>query len=363
MLTGFQGEANINGVKPFADPNDFSTIQQPFFDRVERVIMQADSLGLLLAIAPLWAGCCGEGFGGKGAVGPTSFISTNGPVKAKEFGEYIARRFSKYNNIIWIMGGDIDPFEDKESIESMANAIKAVAPHQLITYHASSSHSSTDVWDNPAWLDISLTYTYFRGFNKAWTQDMPDVYEVNFREYNKQPVRPYFLGESTYEGEHGVWGSATQIRKQAYWSALTGGFGHGYGTPMWNFPANWKGFLNLPGGNSLQHFVDLFGDREWYDMIPDSTSSIIVKGSGIFGKNDFAVAASEKSGRWIIAYIPSGRNIEIDCARITGKTLKASWYNPRDGRYTIIGKSRVSKRITLKTPDDQDWVVVIEREQ
>jgi hypothetical protein len=37
--------------------------------------------------------------------------------------------------------------------------------------------------------------------------------EVSHAEFAKVPVRPFFLGESTYEGEHSAWGSALQARK------------------------------------------------------------------------------------------------------------------------------------------------------
>lgn len=360
MLTGFQGEKNIFGKKPFADSKDFSTISKEYFDHVDWVIRQADSLGLLIVIAPLWAGCCGEGYGGKGAVDTTSIMFVNGPIKSKGFGEYIGKRFSKYNNIMWIMGGDIDPFEDKETMNQLALGIKSQASHHLITYHASSSHSSTDVWENPSWLDVVMTYTYFRGFNKAWNKNQPDVYEVNFKEYSKTPVKPFFLGESTYEGEHDDWGSAVQARKQAYWSVLSGGAGNAYGTPMWNFPANWKTFLELPGGNSLQHFFTLFHSRPWFQIVPDSTSKIIVEGQGVYAQNDYAVAGADEKGKFIIAYIPSGRSFKINTAALKGKAVKASWYNPRDGVWQPTGNYVNPSIISFKTPDQNDWVLVLD---
>lgn len=36
-----------------------------YFDHAARVIRQEDPLGLVMAIAPMLAGCCGEGYGGK----------------------------------------------------------------------------------------------------------------------------------------------------------------------------------------------------------------------------------------------------------------------------------------------------------
>ncbi len=360
MLTGFEGEKNIYGQKPFEDSNDFSTINSAYFDHVDWVMRQADSLGLLIAIAPLWAGCCGEGYGGKGAVGPKSFMDSNGEAKSKWFGEYVGRKFKKYNNVFWIIGGDIDPFEDKKTMDQLALGIKSQAPHQLMTYHPSSSHSSTDVWDNVSWLDVTMTYTYFRGFNKAWTQDQPDVYEINFKEYSRIPVRPFFLGESTYEGMHGDWGSPEQARKQAYWSILSGGMGHAYGTPMWDFPNNWKSYLELPGGNSLKHLFTLFHDTPWFQIVPDPESKIIIEGHGTYAQNDYAVAGADEKGQFIVAYIPSGRDFKVNTTRLKGKEIKARWYNPREGTWLSIGKYKGQGTVSFSTPDQTDWVLVLD---
>jgi len=361
MLTGFEGKENIFGQKPFANSNDFSTLNPAYFDHVEWVVQQADSLGLLISIAPLWAGCCGEGYGGKGAVGPKSFMDTNGPAKCKAFGEYIGKKFAKYKNIMWISGGDIDPFEDRESMNQLALGIKSQAPHQLMTFHPSSSHSSTDVWDkNTSWLDVVITYTYFRGFDKAWNKNQPDVYEINYAEYAKTPVKPFFLGESTYENEHSAWGSAVQARKQAYWSVLSGGFGNAYGTPMWNFPENWRPLLELPGVNSLQHYFSLFQSFPWYKLVPDPESKIIVEGAGEYAKNNYAIAASDENSRFLIAYIPSGRAFKINTSGLKGKKAAASWYNPRDGVSKIIGKYKIPGVYSFQTPDENDWVLIVD---
>ncbi len=360
IITGFAGEQNIYDVKPFADPNDFSTLSEEYFDHVEWVIQQVDSMGLLLSIAPLWAGCCGEGYGGKGAVGPSSIMFRNGPEKTRAFGEYLGKRFARFNNIMWIMGGDIDPYEDRETMDMLARGIKSQAPHQLMTYHASSSHSSSDVWENPNWLDVVMTYTYFRGFNKAWNKEQPDVYEVNFKEYTKSPVKPFFLGESTYEGEHEAWGSAIQIRKQAYWSVLAGGTGNAYGSPMWAFPENWKTFLKLPGGNSLKHYFTLFHERPWYRLIPDPASKIIAEGQGTYAQNNYAIAAADEKGEFIIAYIPSGRTFKISASALRGKNIKASWYSPEDGTWKPGGRFKKDRILSFTSPDQRDWVLVLD---
>ena len=72
------------------------------------------------------------------------------------------------------------------------------------------------------WLSFNTTYNY------------EIVHQRLFEDYNRSPVLPTFLIESSYEGEHNS--SEVQIRRQAYWSVLCGGFGHVFGNnPVWHF--------------------------------------------------------------------------------------------------------------------------------
>src|SRR5664279_5150108 len=103
---------------------------------------------MLLSIAPLWNGCCPGGWG----TDPENFIKRAGVEKCGELGKYLGRRFGRHNNVLWIMGGDNDPGANRREINALAEGIKYFAPQQLMTYHAASTHSSTDVWDNVPWL-------------------------------------------------------------------------------------------------------------------------------------------------------------------------------------------------------------------
>lgn len=356
MLTGFADETNIYNEPPFFDTNDFGTVNNSYFEHVEWVIGLADSLNILISIAPLWAGCCGEGYSGS-----NGYIAKNGPEKCYDFGIYIANRYKKYNNILWIIGGDNDPHQDRESMRQMALAIKSIAPHQLMTYHAASTHSSTDVWGNESWIDIVMTYTYFRGFDKAWNKNQPDVYEVNYKEYAKKPIKPFFLGESTYEGMYDeITGSALQARKQAYWSILSGGMGHAYGSPMWDFPEDWRKYLDLKGGNSMKYLYEIFKVRPWYNLIPDSSQQIIKDGAGQYGANNYAVAASDVNGKYIVAYIPSERRISLQIDQLDNREVRIFWINPESGK--IIQNKPINNTgvLNLVTPDVGDWVLILD---
>ena len=364
QLTGFLGNLNLAGDLPFAGTppeQDFARPSERFFAHADRVIDEARRQGMLLAIAPAWSGCCGEGWAGKEKDGTPKPLNRNGAEKSRELGRWLGKRYGKFDNVMWILGGDIDPDNAREEIRALGLGLKDAAPHQLITYHASSSHSSTDVWPaQERWLDVSMVYTYFRGFNKAWNKQQPDVYEVSHAEFAKAPVRPYFLGESTYEGEHGAWGSALQARKQAYWCMLGGACGHAYGSPNWNFPQNWREVMRLPGAASLKHLRNLFESRPWWMLMPDIQNVVAIEGRGEFATNDYATAALAADGSFAIAYMPTKRSITIDLGKLSGEKVVAWWFNPRTGEATRIGEFTDRKRRALEPPADGDWALVLD---
>jgi hypothetical protein len=361
QLTGFYGMANRAGDRPFGN-DDLTKPNEKFFAHVDRVIAKAKDLNLLLAIAPAWSGCCGEGWTGDDKEKNPKPLRRAGE-KARAHGEYLGGRYGKFDHLMWILGGDNDPGSDRDraAIRSLGLGLKATAPAQLVTFHAASSHSSTDVWPpGESWLDVSMTYTYFRGFNKAWNKDQPDVYEVNYAELKKRPRRPFFLGESTYEGEHGDWGSALQARKQAYWSVLSGAFGNAYGSPNWNVPDNWRDVLKLPGAASLKHYRALFESRPWTELVPDVDNIVAVAGRGEYAKNDYATTAMTADRSCAITYLPSKRALTIDLDRLAGERCRGWWFNPRDGAATEIGTFESKGRKSFEPAGEGDWVLVFD---
>jgi len=363
QLTGFLGMTNRAGELPFAGTppeQDFARPNEKFFSHVDLVVEGAQRQGILFAIAPLWSGCCGEGWAGRDKEKRPVPLNVNGPEKSRALGRWLGRRYGKFDNVMWILGGDNDPDDARAEIRELGLGLKDTAPRQLITYHAASSHSSTDVWPaDERWLDVSMVYTYFRGFNKAWNKNQPDVYEVSHAEFVKLPVRPFFLGESTYEGEHDAWGSALQARKQAWWCLLGGGFGHAYGSPNWNMPANWREVLDLPGANSLKHLRVLLGSKPWWKLVPDVNNLVAIEGLGPHGTNDSTVTALADDGSFALSYLPAKRALTIDLGKLSGARVDASWFDPRTGESTAIGEFTEKKRRAFEPPAEGDWVLVL----
>lgn len=364
MLTGFLGMTNRAGELPFAGTppeQDFARPNEKFFAHVDRVVAEAGRQGMQMAIAPAWSGCCGEGWAGHEKDGSPKPLNRNGVVKSRELGRWLGHRYRKFDNLMWILGGDNDPDNAREEIRALGLGLKDTAPRQLITYHAASSHSSTDVWPaGEPWLDVSMVYTYFRGFNKAWNKNQPDVYEVSQSEYAKNPARPFFLGESTYEGEHGAWGSALQARKNAFWCVLGGGCGHAYGSPNWNFPSNWREVTNLPGAESLKHVRALLESRPWWTLMPDTLNVVAVDGRGPWATNNATITALAAGGAFALAYLPTKRALTLDLAKLSGNSVSTWWFNPRDGTAKSAGQFTEKKRRAFEPPEDGDWVLVLD---
>jgi hypothetical protein len=364
QLTGFLGMTNTAGQRPFQGNHDLARPNEAFFAQVDAIIDLAARHKLLLAVAPLWAGCCGEGWAGRNKDGSPKPMNACGPEVCHDLGRWLGQRYARYPHLLWILGGDNDPQESREVIRQLALGLKQTAPHQLLTYHAASSHSSTDAWPDDTWIDVPMVYTYFRGFNKAWNKNQPDVYEVGYREYSKSPARPFFLGESTYEGEHDAWGSPRQARKQAYWAMLSGATGHAYGSPNWRCEAGWRDGLQRPGARSLQHFYHCFSTRAWWTLAPDLNNEVAIAGRGPYATNNYATTAIAADRSFAITYLPSPRSVTIDLSRFSGSRVNALWFDPRSGQTTRIKRFKTAGQETFHPPSqnpEEDWVLVLER--
>jgi hypothetical protein len=356
MLTGFLDDRSRAGHLPFDGEHDLTRPNEAYFAHVDAVVAKAGELGLALAIAPLWAGCCGEGWAGKSKDGRPKPLDVQGPGKARAFGRWLGARYGKHPQVLWILGGDNDPRGTRASIEALAQGLKEAAPRQLVTYHAASSHSSTDPWPEARWLDVSMIYTYFRGFNRAWNKAQPDAYEEATRERSKRPARPFFLGESTYEDEHGDWGSARQARRQAYWAVLGGASGHAYGSPNWKLEGDWRATVHLPGAESLRH-LHLLTVRPFHALVPDDANQVAVDGRGSFASNDYATTARSADGRFEVSY---PRTLVLDLGKVAGRRVRAQWFDPRTGIVTPGGAFAARGRRAFAPPGDEDWVLVLD---
>jgi hypothetical protein len=286
-------------------------------------------------------------------------------VKSRAYGQYLGRRFAAFDNLFWIMGGDNDPKGDRESLFAFIEGLRETAPaHQLMTYHASPPHSSTDLFQYAPWLGFSFIYTYWREKPNEWVVHdmMPHVYEAALREWGKSDTMPFVLGESQYEGQGKIdndMGEPQVIRRQAYWTILCGGAGAAYGSDLWNFPENWKDILHYPGASQLQHFIKFFESIPWWTLIPDIRHQAVVDGYGHWSESDYVTTAVSEDRKLLVSYIPQLTSVTVNFGFLDGDAFNVRFLDPRNGRIvkeTVVNERTVSRVVS---PPGEDLVLII----
>ncbi len=355
-------QVNRYGQKPFHGDVDFSLPNEAYHDHVSKIISKADSLGLLIVMSQPWLGCCKEGFGNT----PEKPIQRNGVVKNRAYGQYLGKKFGGFKNLFWIMGGDNDPKGDKENLVAFAEGLYGTAPkHQLITYHASPPHSSTDLFQYVPWLGFSFIYTYWREKPNEWViSDLqPHVYEAALREWSKTDIMPFVLGESQYEGsgiKENDMGTPQIVRRQAYWTMLSGGAGHSYGSDIWYFPVNWREIMRYPGAYQMGHLIKFFEQISWWTLVPDVRHQAVVSGYGEWSKPNYATTAVSEDKKLMVSYLPELQSLYVDFNFLSGKTFQCTWFNPGNGKKekTFTVDKKTVQRIS--PANGEDWLLLIQ---
>jgi hypothetical protein len=341
---------------------DPTTINEEYFKHVDYVIDAAERFGLYIGLLPTW----GDKFNKAWGVGPEIFTAEN----AKTFGEILAKRYSNYANIIWILGGDRWPEDDEDEaiINAMAEGILLHDSTHLITYHPSGNRLATDYF-NEEWLGIDM---YQTGHNRTRKD-----FEFVWKSREVKPVRPVVNGEPRYENhpdrfqpEVYGWMDDSDVRNAAYWTMLSGAAGYTYGShDIWQMygvdkePVNgarteWRESLNLPGSRQLKLMKDLLTAFPWQQMKNDQ--SLVLNENNL--DSTYIIGSISERKDFMILYTPMGKPITPDLSRIDAKNVIAYWFNPRDGHTKRIGEYNVTEKIEFKpwsVGRGSDFVLII----
>jgi hypothetical protein len=337
----FHGPVNRYGEGPFLTPGDFSTPNEKYFEHADWVIRKAAEKGIQVFLAPIYLGYIGTDEGW------IEELKANGAEKARDWGRYVGKRYRGFDNIVWIIGGDRNPDEAREDVDAVAQGIKETDDRHIVTAHCHPENSAIDQYRKEGWIDLNDTYTY--GI----------VHQKLRGDYDRQPVMPFVLIETTYEGEHNA--SAVQIRRQAYWAILSGATGQVMGNrPIWLFDPGWETALNSVGAQDMKRLYLLFSFHPWYQLVPDEKHEVVVDGLGEFNGMDYLTAARASDGSTVMAYIPTSRTITVQMNSLSGREAAAWWFNPRTGQVTEAGEFPTSGKREFTPPFDGDWVLVLD---
>lgn len=340
---------NAEGEAPFTTPGDFSTPNERYFAYADWVLHEAAKNGIYVLLAPIYLGYVGTD---QGWIKELMALS---PGKCLEYGRYLGRRYKDFDNIIWVMGGDRNPESALERVDLIALGIKEHDKKHLFTAHCAPENSAFSQYGGGGWLSFNTVYTY----------DL--IHPRLYRAYDRNPAEPFILIESSYEGEHNS--SEVQIRRQAYWTILCGGFGHVFGNnPIWHFNGptlfaakeTWQQAMDLPGSVGMMHWGNLFRSRKWYELVPDQKHEVVTKGLGEFTGLDYLAAARTADGGTVIVYMPTSRTVTVDMSKVSGSHARAWWFNPRSGAANAVGTCATRGLREFVPPESGDWVLLLD---
>lgn len=366
-------ERNYYGNSPFID-RDLTRPNEAYWQHVDRLVQNMARRGLLVMFKTATL-CCDWGKGNE--LNPTS---------ARAYGQFLGKRYGKYN-IVWIHCGDRNPDDKQAATIALIEGIRAVAPQQLHSCHPQAPNSAADILPQ-GFVNLNLTYTYRPEKTDAGLPQY-HVYSKSRQDFERSPVLPFFLGESQYESPYGD--IPTQmVRRQAYWSILSGSTGHAYGHYLScinvsvlqdvlrsrgdrpNFKnvlhLRWQDILTAKGAEDMRHVRSVFTSRNWVDLVPDRAQRWVVGGYGTHntstrpGGDDYVTAAYTSDARLLMAYIPTGKAIAVDLRRFPGE-VDVKWFDPTNGSYSSVGKfsNRNVRQFTVPGANedgDRDWVFI-----
>lgn len=203
--------------------------------------------------------------------------------------------------------------------------------------------------------------------------------------FNKKIISPYTptrgceMGTTTVEANYefeslrGYLTTPEVLRRQEYWTMLSGAAGQLYGNGyIWPFSSGWQSKLDTPGVAQLGYMKAFFASRPWYNLVPDQNHTIVTTGYGTFSAsdevntNDYLTSVRTPDGSLVIAYMPTIRTITVDMSKLSSSAI-ARWFDPSNGTYATITGSPFPNtgKLQFVPPGNNndgsgDWVLVLE---
>ena len=342
-----------------------------YWDHVDYVVGKANALGLYVGFLPTW----GDKWNRKWGVGPEIFTSAN----AASYGEWLGRRYRDHG-VIWILGGDrpVETEAHKEILRAMDRGLrKGDGGSHLVTLHPTGGEGSSTYFPGEDWLDFNMR-------QNGHVAEFTGRYDQTHADYDRTPPKPVVDGEPIYEDHpvsfkapelgHSI---AADVRRPLYWDLFSGACGHTYGHhsvwQMWSpgrSPINnplmpWSEAIDQPGAAQMQHGRRLLESRPFLSRVPDDTVVVTdrvptsVPGAGRYRY----VATRDAEGRYAMVYAPIGRPFKVRMSAVAGPRVRAWWFNPRDGKATLVGEVANEGERSFTPPDPGeplDWVLVLD---
>lgn len=373
-LAGFKdGGTDTGNVHVYEEDLDqfISSKNDVYWKHVDEVVGLAQDMGIYFAFLPVW-----------GRFAKSGFVRQD---NVERYARFLAKRFNRYENIIWILGGDIRGSEHFEMWNMLGNSLKLYSPGKLIGYHPFGRTSSSYWFNECDWLDFNMFQSGHRRYDQknlfSWDEaakSEPWFGEDNWRyvvaDMAKTPLRPVLDGEPSYEqipqGLHDFSQPCWQehhVRRYAYWSVLSGACGHTYGdnsvmqffgtgaAPSYGAIDTWDVAIHHSGSGQMTFLKKLMIEIDFTHCIPMQKSLDCVDG---VEHDRICVFGNEKV---LVAYDYCGREFSV----AFNETMDAWWFDPADSARSYIGRFDLSKSARFCPPvkknGHNDWVLILKK--
>src|SRR5262245_44414606 len=243
--TGGRADASTyDGIVPFSTPGDLSTPNENYFIRIDHMLTLAAQHGLTVLLDPAETGSF------------LSVLNANGVTKSGNYGRYLGSRYRSFDNIIWISGNDFQTWSnpgDDAVVQAVALGIQDTDNRHIHTVELDYLVSGS--LDDPSWapiIQLNASYTYYPTYAQVLT------------DYHRPNAPTTFMVEANYEFEHNAADQGTPqiLRRQEYWTLLSGATGQLYGNHYtWPFLSGWQNNLDTPGSTQMGYTKALFAPR------------------------------------------------------------------------------------------------------
>lgn len=341
--------------------------QYDFWDHIDFVVNAAAERGMYMALVPVW-----------GTNVKNGWVTRE---QAHLYAAFLAYRYRDNSNIIWLNGGDIPGSDSMAVWKQLGTTLRQIDTNHLITFHPRGRTTSSRWFHKEEWLDFNMFQSGHRTYAQDTSRKESRYGEDNWRyvieDITKRPKKPTLDGEPSYEGiPYGLhdttqpYWNGNEVRRYAYWSVFTGAAGYTYGhnAVMQFYQAGdkgrafgarkyWQDAMNDSGALCMQHLKKLMLSKPYFDRqgLPPTQSG------GNYGRYFGTVG---KDGDYSFTYVYTGRPVKIRMSHMRSRMVKASWFNPRTGEYTVIGTATNRGDKEFDPPGDEregnDWVLVLE---
>ncbi|MFA6308633.1 MAG: DUF4038 domain-containing protein [Clostridia bacterium] len=334
--------ANTEGNKPFLN-EDILTPNEKYFANVDWIINKAVEYGMQVIICPAEM---------------DNYKSYFTLENAMESGRYMGNRYKDFANIMWFVGGDLNPTETEMAVaNALISGLREYDSNHIISFHPRGAVSKKYFYQEMQDIEYRMVHVHSPSSHLN--------YSLITEDYELEPTMPTILAEPCYEDDEQ--NTNFQIRMACLWGFLSGAAGIAYGNLIvYNFGVNetidWKPYLDHPALLQIKNFVDLIGSREWAKLVP--SNDLIIEGRGTLGELDYGVAQIAFDGSFAVCYIPTSREIKIDMSLFdSGKTI--CWFDPTKIEFKVVNQYPNTGILVLpaqpKNAEEQhDWVLIIE---